>query len=289
VVRWRRWTAEGDETFTRHEDLTAYERWLNGGPWMDETTCAHHLKHLRASGAGLALVAEENGEVAAEAEAFVGEEPPPFGRNLNLSVLYTRRGHERRGLGSALMAELERRARLAACQVFMVSHAEASGFYQRHGLAHHSTWRRAGLASLASRTQYTAEPLAGHDAAAIVGWAMPVGRYQSARQEWESRRPGAEPNFAEWRSLRTARYILTVRRRPAVLVLDESPRERGWAEMHLWTLGPLLRQQVAAARDLAARLAFNGLLCFVAESSLPLLGRDMEMDGYKQEVWLKRL
>ncbi len=289
VVRWRRWSPEGDEEFARYEDLTTYERWLNGGPWMDGATCARHLERLRASGAGIALVAEEDGEVAAEAEAFVGDEAPPFGRNLNLSVLYTRRGREGRGLGSALMAELERRARLAGCEVFMVSHAEARGFYKRHGLAYHSTWRRAGLPAQAGRTQYLAEPLTGGEAAAISGWAMPVGRYQSARQEWESRRPGVEPDFAEWRSLQTARYRLTVRRRPAALILDESPRERGWAEMHLWTPGVLLRQQVAAARDLASRLAFNGLLCFVAEESLPLLGRDLETDGYRQEVWLKRL
>jgi hypothetical protein len=227
--------------------------------------------------------------VAAEAEAYIGEEPPPFGRNLNLSVLYTRRGWEGRGLGSALMAELERRARLAACDTFMVSHTEAPQFYARHGLEYHSTWRRTRLPAQASRTQYAATPLPDDAYEALAGWAMPVGRYQSARQEWEGRRPGADPAFAEWRGLRVGRWRLAVRRKPAALILDESPRERGWADAHLWTAGALARQHAAAVRDLAARQGLAGVLCFVAEASLPLLGRDAETDGYKQQVWLKRL
>lgn len=289
IVRWRRWQPDGEEEFARFEDLSIYERWLNGGPWMDATTCAPHLERLTEGGAGIALVAEAGGQLLAEAEAFIGDEPPPFGRNLNLSVLYVRRGQGGRGLGRALMDELIGRARAEGCETFLVTHAEAPEFYARHALSPHSSWRRARVPVKTSRAQYFAEPLPDSDYAAVSGWAMPIGRYQSARQEWETKRPGAEPDFAEWRSLRTERWRLVVRGRPAALILDESPRERGWADAHLWTPAGLARQHLAAARDLAARAGFSGLLCFVAEASLPLLGPEMETDGYKQEVWWRRL
>jgi predicted N-acetyltransferase YhbS len=289
VVQWRRFPEAGEAEFARYEDLSAYQRWLNGGPWMDESSCALHLARLIELEAGLALVAEVEGEVLAEAEAFVGHEPQPFGRNLNLSVLYVRRGHEGRGLGSAMMAALERRASEAGCETFMVTHAEAGPFYARRGLTHQATWHRARLPVKPGHTQYVAGSLPDQEYGSISGWAMPLGRYQSARQQWESRRPGAEPDFDEWRDLRVERRLLTVRRQTCAVILDESPRERGWADAHLWTPGAVNRQVIAAIRDLGARAGFQGLLCFVAESTLPLLGPEAQADGYKQQVWMKRL
>jgi predicted N-acetyltransferase YhbS len=289
VVQWRRWPHDGDPEFARFEDLSPYQRWLNGGPWMDPGTCAAHLSRLVERGLGLALVAELDGEPLAEAEAFVGEEPRPFGRNLNLSVLYARRGHEGRGLGSALMQAMEARARESGCATFVVTHVEAASFYARHGLAPQATWRRTRLPARQGHTRFQAAPLPDAEYEAVRGWAMPVGRYQSARQEWETRRPGAEPDFAEWRGLRTERLRLTVRRQPAALVLDESPREPGWADAHLWLPSQLHRQHLAAIQAVAARAGLQGLLCFVSESTLPLLGSAAADDGYRQEVWLKEL
>lgn len=290
IVAWKRWDAEGQPHFVDYADLTGYERWLNGGPWMDESTCALHLARWLANG-GVALVAEEDGQVRAEAEAIVGDEPPPFGRNLNLSVLYTLRGHAGRGLGSALMWELLAIAQQEACDTFMVSHAEAPQFYARHGLALAQTWRRVRLPAKLSQTQYSAESFDDASYEAVRGWAMPVGRHQSARQEWERLRPGAEPAFAEWRGLRLERWRLTVRRAPAVLILDESPRERGVANVHLW-LPPgqtLSRQLLAAGRDRAARSGFTELACFANETQTLHFGPEARDDGYAQQVWLKKL
>lgn len=290
VLTWRRWDEEGHELFARYEDLTPFERWLNGGPWMDESMLRPHLRRL-IQGAGYALVAEADGEALAEAEAFVGDEPPPWGRNLNLSVLYTRRGSAGRGLGSALMTALFELARRERCDSFVVTHAEAESFYARFGLACWGTWRAGVLPVRESGTVYSAEAMTGWSYESVRGWGMPVGRYQSARQEWGRLAPEAVPDFPGWRHLRSERWRLTVRRAPAVLYLDELPHApRGTANAHLWTPdGAMSRQLLTAVRDRAARSGFDRLRLFVPENAFAALKLESEADDYRQRVFGVRL
>ncbi len=294
IVTWKRWDSEGFAHLADYADLQPYERWLNGGPWLDESTYAHFLARLLAvDSGGAAWVAVAEGQVRAVAEAWLGEEPPPFGRSLDLGVLYTLRGHAGQGLGSALLAVVRQHARQAGCGTLTVTHAEAPKFYAKQGLALAETWRRVRLTPLAGQTLYQAEPLTPgrYDAPdGVRGWAMPLGRYQAARQEWERIRPGAQPEFVAWRGLRTEAWRLVVRNKPAVLVLDEQPRERGVADVHVWTPdGTISRQLLAALRDRAARSGFTELMCFAAEATLAALGPGWRDDGYKQNVWIQVL
>ncbi|MEO6626899.1 MAG: GNAT family N-acetyltransferase [Burkholderiaceae bacterium] len=291
LVTWKRWDAEDHITLANVADLTPYERWLNGGWWMDPDLYRPYLERLlRPDGAGLALVAEADGQVLAEAEAWLGDEPPPYGRNLNLSVIYTHRGHAGQGLGSALMRALEARAAAEQCDTMLVTMVEAPAFYTKFGFAPAETWRRARLPARAGNTQYTAEPhpLGSYDA--VRGWAMPLGRYQSSRQQWERAQPGLEPAFDAWSDLRSGAWRLEVRREPALLLLEEVPRLHGIADVHLWTPRPVIsRQLVQAIRDRGAQMGFRELHFLVTEAGLAQLGADWRDDGYKQPVWMKRL
>jgi predicted N-acetyltransferase YhbS len=241
----------------------------------------------------LALVAETEGQVRAVAEAWLGEEPAPFGRSLDVSILYALRGQTGKGLGSALMGALGERAEAERCETLTVTHAEAPAFYAKHGFSPAVTWRRVRLPTLAGNSQYQAQgmrpgPYAGPEG--VQGWAMPIGRYQSARQEWERIQPGAQPDFEAWRGLRLEAWRLTARRTPAVVVFDEQPRERGTADVHVWTpTGTLSRQMVAAIRDRGAQSGFGELMFFAAERTLAQLGPGWRDDGFRQEVWVKRL
>src|SRR4029079_18215566 len=95
---------------------TPSERGLRGGCVRDTSLYRPYLERLlQPDGAGLALVAEMDGQVLGEAEAWLGDEPPPYGRNLNLSVFYTLRGHSGRGLGTALMRAFEAQAAAERC------------------------------------------------------------------------------------------------------------------------------------------------------------------------------
>lgn len=290
IVAWKRWDENDESHLARYEELTAHERWLNGGPWMDVSTLEPHLQRLGRT-EGIALVAEAEGQVLAEAEASLSDEPLPWGRYLNIEVIYTLRGHAGRGLGSALMDELLAIARRQQCTAALVSHTEAPAFYAKHGFELHQKWRRVLLPTALNQTQYNAESFGDLEYEAVRGWAMPSGRYQSARHEWERLRPNAEPDFAEWRGLRLERWRLTVRRHPAMLILDESPRRPGIANAHLW-LPPgqtFSRQLLAALRDRAARSGFTHLACLMNETQLPGLGAEQTDDDYEQAVWRRAL
>jgi GNAT superfamily N-acetyltransferase len=294
MVTWRRWDEAGLAHLANYAELRPDERWLNGGPWLDKGTYAAYLKRLlRPESGGVALVAEAQEQVRAVAEAWLGEEPSPFGRSLDVSILYTLRGHTGKGLGSALMGALRERAQAEGCETLTVTHAEAPAFYTKHGFTPAQTWRRVRLTALASNTLYRPEaitpgPYAGPEG--VKGQAMPVGRYQSARQEWERIQPDAQPDFEAWRGLRLEAWRLAARRTPAVVVFDEQPRERGTADVHVWApAATLSRQMVAAIRDRAARSGFRELMFFAAEGTLPQLGLEWRDDGFRQDVWVRRL
>jgi hypothetical protein len=191
------------------------------------------------------------------------------------------------------MGALRQHAERSGCDTLTVTHAEAPAFYAKHGFQPRETWRRVRLPALASNSLYQAQAITpgAYDAPdGVRGWAMPIGRYQSARQEWERIRPGAQPEFEAWRGLRLEAWRLVARRAPAVLVLDEQPRERGVADVHLWTPLPAVsRQLLAAIRDRAARSGFGELMFFCAENTLPQLGPGWRDDGFKQHLWIRPL
>jgi GNAT superfamily N-acetyltransferase len=290
ILAWKRWDEDGLARLADYAELSPYERWLNGGPWLDESTFAPYLSHLAADGAGgIALVAEVDGQVRAVAEAVMGEEQP-YGRCLDIGIIYTMRGHGGQGLGSALMQALGEHARGAGCDNLLVTHAEARGFYARHGFRHAETWRRVRLPARAGHTRYAATDWTATGYEAVRGWSMPVGRYQCSRQEWQRLQPGAEPDFEAWRGLRLERRRLEVRGTGAWLALEEAPREPGVADVHLW-LPPhsrsVHRQMLAAIRDLAAGAGLHELMFFVSEATLADFEAGWHADGYRQELWLR--
>jgi GNAT superfamily N-acetyltransferase len=287
ILEWRQWGTDGALRPARYADLTPYQRWINGGPWMDPGTCAAHLRRQLAGG-GIVLVAEmpRGGRVLAEAELFVADEPPPFGRNLNLAVLYVHRNHQGQGLGSALMQHTLALARSEGCDSYTVAHADEPGFYRRHGLRGAERWARFRVPVRESKTKYTVEPLPDAPYDLVRGWAMPLGRYQNAHHDWERVRPGAVPDFKDWQALRLERRWLTVGRSRAAIIFDEQPHYPGVANTFLFTPSRLTPSLFSAARDLAARSGFTHLHCFArTDAGLP----DSRRTGYVSRLFMRRL
>jgi GNAT superfamily N-acetyltransferase len=281
ITQWRRWDADGDPRPARYADLTAYQRWINGGPWLDPDTCAYHLAR-RFQGGGIVLVAELKGRVLAEAELFVADEPPPYGRNLNL------RNHHGQGLGSALMKHTLALARSEQCDTYTVAHAEAPDFYRRHGLRRAERWVRYIVSTHTSArpAHYLTRPLPDAPYECVRGWAMPIGRYQNAHHEWERARPGAVPDFDEWRHLRLERCWISAGRARAAIIFEERPHSPGVANTFLFTPSRLTPALFSAARDLAARLGFTHLHCFArADAALP----GAKPTGYVHQLFMMRL
>ncbi len=285
VARWLRWEADGISHPARYADLTPYERWQHGGAWLDEATCRFHLQRL-IEGGGFPLVAEAGGRLLAAAELHLASEPPPYGRNLNLSTLYVHRNHQGQGLGSALLAHAIELARSKECDTFLVANAEAPEFYKRHDLKQVERWVQYRLPTAKSRTAYDLEPLPDAPYALVQGYALPIGRYQNAHYDWERTRPNATPNFPEWRDLKLERYWLNLGKQRVAVIFEESPHQRGTAEVFLFTQSLLASKLVAAIRGLGNQLGFSHLQCFV-RSDVQLTGG--MKTNVEQRLFLRRL
>lgn len=282
VLRWQVW--EGQTTRpARYADLTPYQRWLHGGAWLDAGTCAFHLTRL-AVGGGLALVAERAGRVLAEAECYIADEPAPYGRNLNLSILYVHRNYQKQGLGQALMAHCWELAQREGCDNFLIAHAEAPEFYRKLGFKLAERWRRWLVPVKPSKVTYTAKPLGDSSYETVRGWALPIGRYQNAHHDWERVRPKAVPDFAEWRDLKGERFSLKMGNENAVVAFEE--QTPGVANTFVFTPIGYTPRLFSAVRDLGAKRGFAQLQCFAkADLVLP----DAVKTDYVHQLFRKKV
>lgn len=207
VETWFRYPEDGSPVPAQQEELSEEELWRNGGSWMVPSLCRKHLDWL-LGGAGLAWVGLLDGEVVGEAEAFLSEEPPPLGRYLDISVLYVHRQAQRRGVGSALLKEVLAWAMQEGCNAVLVGGGvDVPAFYARLGFR---PWQKMVLGRadcpLGKEIGRLLEP---GDYGQVAGLPMPVGRYRSARQEWEEARgpdflpKGMVSPRRDWRLLET--------------------------------------------------------------------------------------
>jgi GNAT superfamily N-acetyltransferase len=283
ITRWFRWDAAHTPHPARYADLTPYERWQHGGPWLDAGTCQHHIERL-INGGGMGLVAESKGRLIAAAELHPSHEPRPYGRNLNLSTLYVHRNHQGHGVGSALLRHAIELA--IGYDTFTVAHAEAPEFYKRHGLKLAERWVQYKLPTAKSRAAYETELLPDTSYELVSGWGLPIGRYQNARHEWERTRPNTSPTFDQWRGLRLERHWLNGRNYRVAVILEESPNERSLAEVFVFTQKALTPQLVSAVRGYAHVLGFEYMHCLV-RSDVQLIGGIKT--GVGQKLFMKQL
>jgi GNAT superfamily N-acetyltransferase len=268
----------------RYDDLTLFERWQQGGPWMSVETCAVHLNRLLA-GSGIPLVAEADGEVLAAAEVYEGFEPPPFGHHLNLAVIVTHARHTRKGLASALLEYIVEMARIMKCERITVSHLEGREFYITHGFRHTRSGRRVRIPAQFGRVVYQATDLSDPSPEQIKGWFMPLGRYQSARQEWENLFPHLwAAGIPELLNPATAHLKLAVTGQSAILFMREAGQP-GEVDVACWSARPLSNPLYTAIRDRANRDGYHTIISYVMDSELTLLGPDAQQTDYSLDLY----
>lgn len=282
IDRWE----TGSGASARYADLNPYQRWLHGGPWLDPGTCAHYLERF-LSGGGLAFVAEVDGRVLAECELSPADEPPPYGRNLNLNTLYVHRNHQGQGLGSALMQHALNLATQLQCDTFQVANAEASEFYQRHGLKQTERWVRMKIPVGAANSSTPAtQPLPDGTYEQVRGQALLIGRYQNAHHDWERTRPNAVPDFEEWRQLKLERHILTVNGHRAQVIYEEDPDHPATANLFLFDEAGFNPEVFSAVRRLGSQFGFTHLHCLIrSDFKLP----NATPTDYEQHLFMKHL
>jgi GNAT superfamily N-acetyltransferase len=163
------------------------ERWLKGGPWMSPETCAIHLNALLLA-EQTPLVACKGNQVLGEIELWLGADAAFPGPTLNISVFYVHRAARGQGVGSALLRETLRRARVFGCRAVTVYHpsADAEALYRRFGLQETYEQRLLLLPTGERKTDIELRqidwPRQHQPLADLELW---MGSYQSSYQTWQ--------------------------------------------------------------------------------------------------------
>jgi GNAT superfamily N-acetyltransferase len=278
-TEWNRLDSAGRSMVVPYDELTLYERWLEAGPWASIETCAVHLNR-QLSGSGFPLVAEVDGAVRATAEVYEGYEPPPYGHHLHLAVLMTHADHVRHGLGTALINYVLEMARLMKCERITISNPEAPDFYTQKGFRHTRSGHRVRIPAQSGRAFYQATALTERAPEQVKSWFMPLGRYQSSRQEWENLFPQSwAAGVPEMLNAATMHLKLTVTGQNAILFMREADQPGGQpGEVHLacWSARPLSNPLLTAIRDRANRDVYQTIITYATDADIPLLGGDVQ-------------
>jgi GNAT superfamily N-acetyltransferase len=287
IKTWERMAADGSLVTVPYEDLSIYERWQHGGPWLSVESCAVHLNRLLA-GSGIPLVAEAEGQVLAQAEVYESFEPAPFGHNLELSVIVSHAAHTHQGLGSALVKYVVEMARILKCERVTVANAEVPAFYEKQGFRCLCSGHGVRIPTQLGRVFYQSVELTDHSPTQVKDWYMPLGRYCSSRQEWDRLFPHEwAAGISEMLNPSTAHVKLTVSGgQNAVLFVREAPElEPGDAHLSCWAARPLSGNLLTAIRDWAYRGGHRTLISFMLDNDLGLLGHEDTPTDYTQSVY----
>lgn len=246
--------AIGDErTQAPYEQLTVFERYIAGGPWMSVETCAVHVNELLLHDLPPIVVVIDQ-KVVAEAEFYIGEEGIPYGKTLDISVLYVHPECQNKGVGGALLKYLIERAMRSQCRCLTVVPGPR-GFYKRYGFNSVYDRPQYRISAEPSDLVYTIEDLPIETPWRVVtGIPMPIGRYTSSRQEWE-RHKMITYHLPELSSCLHRRMRIRASSGEAVLILSQHSPLDDALVVHAWTSTMPLPDLVAIARQ---ESAFSG-------------------------------
>lgn len=288
IADWVDETGEVDEAKFRQASMA--ERWRIGGPWMSPETCAIHLNALLLAGQ-IPLVASKGQRVLGELELFVGPDARAGGKNANISVLYAHRVARGQRIGSALLHETVRRARVLDCQSITVFNpsAEAERLYQRFGLTEELHQQQLHLPCQSgprpAGVELTIVPLPDH--AQLGDIPLWVGYYQSSVQCWQHVAWSLAPGIYAL-ALKPIRPEMIVQLRlsggETALLVFRPLGDGSVAMLHIWTRTPQ-DAFVRAAISYGAELGFKQLELMVDQAAAQRLHRRFGgqiLPGYKR-------
>jgi len=274
VPRWQKLNANGLAEDVPYESLSIYERWQHGGPWLSIETAVLWLSHLLRGG-GLPLIAlDAAGQLLGYAEAFPGEEPPPFGKHLHLADLRLAEAAPPETAPALLTHLQEAHPRLTTS--VLAADDEALARCTALGFAPLASVRHWLLSTQDGQGFYKASPHSSAEAAQIQGWAMPIGRSASARQAWETlwaRVWEALPPLAQQRHERLA---FSASGQTAFISLQARLYDPRTADVACWTPKPLTPALLTALRDWGQRQGYKRLALALDETTAKLLPADAE-------------
>lgn len=279
---------DGSYSPASYEELSLYERYMNGGAWMSVETCAVWLAHLLRYEDEIPLVAIENGMVRGEAEVTIGNEPAPYGKHLQITTLCVHREAQRNGLGTALLNYIKQMAQVMHAYQVLVANPPQVDFFQKHGFRPLVVRRELITPTREGHVVYKAVPLPTLDSAVVSGWAMPFGRYHNARHSWIYVLSGFWNCVPELAEPEIHRFEVQLPGQRAILVFEQDRYLHKRAHAYLWTERPLSGLMVTAVKDRAVRLGYEELALFVDDATRPLVETEARASQDVQMVYAWR-
>lgn len=260
--------SDGTQTPVTYEELSLFERFMNGGPWMSVETCAVWLAYLLRYGDEIPLVVESDGVVLGEAEVSIGNEPAPYGRHLHITTLKVHQDSPEE-LASTLLDALVNYIKQMAVvmRVQQVTVTPPDALYAAHAFEPLVVRRQVVVPAKIGRVVYKATPNQQWLPSRIDGWYMPFGRWQNARSQWSGVLPGFWNAVPELVEPEVARFEIELAGQRGFLLLQQNRYRSQRAEGFLWTERVLSSQMVSAIRDRAAREGYEELALFVDDKS----------------------
>jgi hypothetical protein len=261
------------------DSLSLYERWREGGAWAAVETCAVHLNRLLA-GVGVPLVAEADGVIVGEAEVYESFEQAPFGHHLHIGTLVVGAGSN--GAVNALIQYIIEMGRLMRCErvTYMPNKSDHDPNRERFeelGFKSISKINQVRFAAQEGRAFYQSSELTDRGPEQVKGWAMPLGRCSSSRQEWDQLFPQDwAAGLPDLLNVATSHLKITVTGQNAIIFMrdTDTPAE---ASVCCWAARPLSNPLITAIRDCAFRAGYRTIVSCIGTSDLVLLGNDVEL------------
>lgn len=275
VPEWYRGFGD-DSVPAPYESLSVFERYMAGGPWMSVETCAIHVNQLLLHDLP-PIVAVSDGRVVAETEFYIGEEGAPYGKVLDVSVLYVHPNAQGKGVGGALLKYLIDRAERKECRSMTVVPGPR-GFYQHYGF--NEVHERPHLLVHARTTNlsYTIEEMDIETPWRIVsGWPMPIGRFTSSRQEWE-RHKMITYHLPELSGCLHKRLRVRTGHAEAVAILAQHSPFDPALVAHAWTKNMAINDLVSILRSECAKAGYAQLRLLIDPETVhePIIAEPIE-------------
>jgi GNAT superfamily N-acetyltransferase len=288
IERWQRLTPEGQVEDVAYEQLSLYEQWQHGGPWMNAYTATLWLSHVLRR-AGLPYVAAADGQIVAYAEVFPNVEAPPYGRHWHIAQMLTLPGftEARDVLIQAILKDAEAVGRVS---VNLFTYDEDNlQFYSGCGFTKLETITRYDVKTQMGQGFYRAVPHPNADPSQISGWHMPIGRVGSAAEQWHRVWPGiwdAVPSIA---AEPIHRLHLSASGQEAYVCCQQDLYDPRLATVYCWSNKAASPALMIAIRDWAHRAGYRTLAVWGSSELVKLLSNDSEPTAQQRVVLVRTL
>jgi len=281
---WQRLDSRGHVETVPYDALTIYERWTHGGAWLSVETAAVHLARL-LRGLAIPLVALDGRDIVGYAEVFPGDEPAPLGTHLHITRLLA--DAEMFTASDALLRHLFALCADLGCTrlttALVGTSDDRAAFYAGYGFKPLAQVQRWTIPTKSGQVFYKMNDFSG--SASLDGWAMPVGRTESAAARWEALMPRHWDVIPQLAAQKVYRLSLNVAGQEALIHAAQHPFEPRRLDVSLWSPRPLTAQMLSALRDWGERQGYRALTLITDEVTARLFSGEAESDPFKRVIY----